>query len=48
MLDLAERANKNLQKANEDAKEQAQSAGQAIVKATKKTWDCMLSLFLRC
>jgi hypothetical protein len=48
VLDMAKRANENLQKANEDAKEQAQSAGQAIGKATKKTWDCMLSLFSRC
>ena len=48
MLDLAKRANQNLQKANEDAKEQAQSAGEAFGKATKKTWDCMLSLFSRC
>jgi hypothetical protein len=48
MLDLAKRANQNLQKANEDAKEQAQSAGEAIGNATKKTWDCMLSLFSRC
>jgi hypothetical protein len=48
MLDLAKRANENLQKANDDAKEQAQSAGQAIGNATKKTWDCMLSLFTRC
>jgi hypothetical protein len=48
MLDLAKRANENLQKANEDAKDQAQSAGEAIGKATKKTWDCMLSLFSRC
>jgi hypothetical protein len=48
MVDLAKRANENLQKANEDAKEQAQSAGQAIGKATKKTWDCLLSLLSRC
>ena len=48
VLDLAKRANENLQKANEGAKEQAQSAGEAIGNATKKTWDCMLSLFSRC
>lgn len=48
MLELAKRANENMQKANEEAKEQAQSAGQAIGKASKKTWDCMLSLFIGC
>jgi hypothetical protein len=48
VVDLAKRANENLQKANEDAKGQAQTAGQAIGKATKKTWECMLSLFFRC
>jgi hypothetical protein len=48
MVDLAKRANENMQKANEDMKEQAQSAGQAIGKATKKTWECMFSLFFRC
>ena len=48
MVDLAKRANENMQKAGEDAKEQAQSAGQAIGNATKKTWECMFSLFFRC
>ncbi len=48
MLELAKRANENMQKANEEMKEQAQSAGQAIGKASKKTWECMLSLFLGC
>jgi hypothetical protein len=48
MLELAKRANENMQKANEEMKEQAQSAGQSIGKASKKTWDCMLSLFLGC
>jgi hypothetical protein len=48
VVDLAKRANENMQKANEEMKEQAQSAGQAIGKATKKTWECMLSLFFRC
>src|SRR5262245_32398288 len=48
VVDMAKRANENMQKANEDMKDQAQSAGQAIGKATKKTWECMWSLFLRC
>ena len=48
VVDLAKQANENMQKANEEMKEQAQSAGQAIGKATKKTWECMLSLFIRC
>jgi hypothetical protein len=48
VVDLAKRANENMQKANEDMKEQAQSAGQAIGQATKKTWECMWSLFFRC
>jgi len=48
VVDLAKRANENMQKANEEMKDQAQSTGQAIGKATKKTWECMWSLFLRC
>jgi len=48
MVDLAKRANENLQKAGEDAKQQSQSTGQAIGNATKKTWECMFSLFFRC
>jgi hypothetical protein len=48
VLDMAKRANENLQKANDGVKEQAQSAGDAIGNASKKTWDCMLSLFSRC
>jgi hypothetical protein len=48
VVDLAKRANENMQKANEEMKEQAQSTGQAIGKATKKTWECMWSFFFRC
>ena len=48
VVDLAKRANENMQKANEDMKDQAQSAGDALGKATKKTWECMWSLFSRC
>ena len=48
VVDLVKRANENSQKANEDMKDQAQSAGEAIGKATKKTWECMWSLFSRC
>jgi hypothetical protein len=48
VVDLAKQANENMQKANEGMQEQAQSAGQAIGKATKKTWECMLSFFFRC
>ena len=48
VVDLAKRANENMQKANEDVKDQAQSAGDALGKATKKTWECMWSLFSRC
>jgi hypothetical protein len=48
VVDLAKRANENMQKANEEMKDQAQSAGQAIGKASKKTWECMWSLFFRC
>jgi hypothetical protein len=48
VVDLAKRANENMQKANEDMKDQAQSTGQAIGNATKKTWECMWSLFSRC
>jgi hypothetical protein len=48
VVDMAKQANENMQKANEGMKDQAQSAGQAIGKATKKTWECMWSLFIRC
>jgi hypothetical protein len=48
VVDLAKQANENMQKANEEMKDQAQSAGQAIGKATKKSWECMWSLFFRC
>ncbi len=41
VVDMAKQANENMQKANEEMKDQAQSAGDAIGKATKKTWDCM-------
>jgi hypothetical protein len=48
MVDLAKRANEQaaeqMKKANENMKEQAKSFGDA----TKKTWECVTSLFTRC
>jgi hypothetical protein len=41
VLELAKRA-------NEKTAEQMKKAGDTVKDATKKTWDCMLSLFTRC
>jgi hypothetical protein len=41
VVDLAKQA-------NEQAVEQVKKAGDTVKDATKKTWDCMLSLFTRC
>jgi hypothetical protein len=41
MLDLAKRA-------NEDTAKQMKKAGDSVKEATKKTWDCVFSLFTRC
>jgi hypothetical protein len=41
MVDLAKRA-------NEQTVEQMKKAGTTVKEATKKTWDCMVSLFTRC
>jgi hypothetical protein len=41
VVDLAKQA-------NEQAAEQVKKAGDSVKEATKKTWDCMLSLFTRC
>jgi hypothetical protein len=41
MVDLAKQA-------NEKAAEQMKKAGDSVKDATKKTWDCMFSLFTRC
>jgi len=37
-----------MKKAGENLKEGAKSMGDAMSNATKKTWDCMTSLFTRC
>ena len=41
VLELAKRT-------NEKTTEQMKKAGDTVKDATKKTWDCMLSLFTRC
>jgi hypothetical protein len=41
MLDLAKRA-------NEDTAKQVRKAGETMKEATRKTWDCVASLFTRC
>ena len=52
VLEMAKRANEKtaeqFQKNNETMKEQAKATGDAFAKATKKTWDCLSSLFTRC
>ena len=52
MVELAQRANEKtaeqLKKAGESVKEGAKSVGDSIGSATKKTWECMTSLFTRC
>jgi hypothetical protein len=48
VLDLAKQANEKMHKDNETVKEQAKSVGEAIGSTTKKTWDCVVSLFSRC
>ena len=41
MLELAKRA-------NEDTAKQFKKAGDSVKEASKKTWDCVTSLFTRC
>lgn len=48
VVDLAKQANEQIKKSNEDAKGQGNVFGQALGTTTKKTWDCMISLFTRC
>lgn len=50
--EMADRANKktadDVKKAGETVKEGAQSVGEGVSKATKKTWECLSSLFSKC
>jgi hypothetical protein len=52
VLEMAKRANEKtaaqLKQANDNMKEQAKATGEAFAKATKKTWECVTSLFTRC
>jgi hypothetical protein len=52
VVEMAKRANQEttdqMKKAGENLKEGAKSMGDAVSGATKKTWDCMTSLFTRC
>jgi hypothetical protein len=52
IVEMAKRANEQnaqqMKKANDDVKEKVTSTGQAIGDATKKSWDCMISLFKNC
>ena len=52
VVEMAKRANEQtadqMKKAGENLKEGAKSMGDAVSGATKKTWDCMTSLFTHC
>jgi hypothetical protein len=52
LLEMAKRANEKtaaqMKQVNENMKEQAKATNEAFAKATKKTWDCLSSLFTRC
>ena len=52
VVEMAKRANQQtsdqMKKAGENLSQGAKSMGDAVGKATKKTWDCMTSLFTRC
>ena len=48
MLELAKRANEDTAKQMKKAGETMQKAGETVKDATKKTWDCVISLFSRC
>ncbi len=52
VLEMADRANKktaeDMKKAGETVKEGAETVGDGVSKATKKTWDCLTSLFSKC
>lgn len=50
--EMADRANKktaeDMKKAGDNMKEGAQNVGEGVSKATKKTWECLSSLFSKC
>jgi hypothetical protein len=48
LAEMAKRANEQTAEQMKKAGENAKSAGDAIGNATKKTWDCMFSLFKQC
>jgi len=52
VVEMAQRANQQtseqMKKAGENISQGAKSMGDAVGNATKKTWDCMTSLFTRC
>jgi hypothetical protein len=52
VVEMAKRANQQtseqMKKAGDNITEGAKSVGEAVGNATKKTWDCMSSLFTRC
>jgi hypothetical protein len=52
VVEMARRANEQtseqMKKAGENISDGAKSVGEAVGNATKKTWDCMTSLFTRC
>jgi hypothetical protein len=52
VVEMARRANQQtgeqMKKAGENITQGAKSVGNAVSNATKKTWDCMTSLFTRC
>ena len=48
MVDLAKQANEKTAEQVKKAGESVKQAGESVKEATKKTWDCVFSLFTRC
>jgi hypothetical protein len=48
VLEMAKRANEDTARQMKKAGETFQKAGETMKEATKKTWDCLVSLFKRC
>ena len=48
MVDLAKQANEKTVEQMKKAGESVKQAGESVKEATKKTWECVFSLFTRC
>ena len=48
MVDLAKQANEKTAEQMKKAGDFVKQAGELVKQATKKTWDCVFSLFTRC